>query len=85
MSKKHKESGEVEDLSERVKGFNAEFIGLLAKYKLGLGAQPVFIQAKDPCVGFTVAAKPIIFDDLRGAKAQDTPPIQEGGVINPSE
>lgn len=84
MSDQEKTPEQVKaELESRVKGFNAELIPLLKKYRLGLGAQPVFMTDG------RVAARPQVFDDSKSfdkdgepIKAQDTPaPKVEGDKI----
>lgn len=53
------------ELQERVEAFNKEFIPLLGKYKLGLGAVP-FIAADGK-----VMAKPQLFDDSKEVAAEE--------------
>ena len=52
------------NLEERVKAFNAEFIPLLGKHKLGLGA--VAFILKDG----RIAAKPELFDDSKPKESE---------------
>ena len=54
----------VAPLEERMKQFNAEFISLLSKYHLGLGAEPV------------ISAKPVLIDLLK--KAEEPKPEGNG-------
>lgn len=52
----------AEEFKKRVDAFVKEFEPLLMKYKIGLGAQPVFNPSPDAGVGWTVAARPLWFD-----------------------
>jgi len=47
------------DLEQRVKDFNAELIPLLAKYNLGLSAQPLITPDG------RIVARPTTFDDTK--------------------
>lgn len=53
------EEQKTNDIDIRVKEFNAELIPLLAKYKLGLAAQPLILSDG------RIVAKPQIFDDSK--------------------
>ncbi len=51
------------DLEKRIKEFNAEFIALLAKYKLAISAEPFF--ARTPEGVYVTLARPSISDDVK--------------------
>lgn len=59
MTEKKKSEEAVLPLDERVKGFNADLIPLLGKWKLGLGAQPMLTDDG------RIAARPAMFDDSK--------------------
>lgn len=54
----------AQDLEKRVRSFNEEFMPLLKKYKLGLGAQSFLMP--DGRIG----AKPSLFDDQSEEKVE---------------
>ena len=60
------------DLETRTKAFNAEFIALLGKHKLGLNAIPQLVQMENG--GFAIFAKPQLFDD---SKPKEQPKAEE--------
>lgn len=59
---------EETDLEKRIKEFNAEFIPLIGKYKLGLGAQALITP--DGKVG----AQPVLFDDVKKEEVKTEEP-----------
>ena len=63
----------MNNLEDRVKALNAEFIPLLTKYKLGLGAVAFILPDG------RIAAKPQLFDDSKPkeSKAEDKPILSE--------
>ncbi len=58
LSKEEAEAREA-DLQNRVKGFNEEFIPLLKKYEVGLGASAFLLPDG------RIAARPQMFDDKK--------------------
>ena len=56
------------ELEERVRGFNAELLSLLSKYRLGLGAQS-FLSPDG-----RVLARLTLIDDTKTEKAEDLQP-----------
>lgn len=66
-----------EEMVKRIEAFNAELIPLLKKHKVGLGADPIFIRAENSAFGFTVAARPTIFDDTPREEPKAVPPPTE--------
>ena len=66
-----------EEVMKRIEAFNAELIPLLKKHKLGLGAEPIFMRAENSSFGFTVAARPTIFDDTPKEEPKAEAPKEE--------
>ena len=78
-NKPSQEEIDAKDLEERVKGFNAELLPKLGKFKLGLGAVPFFLPDGK------VAARPQLFDakNLKDPKAP--PQAPQGELKQPIE
>lgn len=70
---------EKKDLEERSKAFNAELIGLLGKYKLGLTSRPLITP--DGRIG----SAPLIIDDSKSTKAESPADAPVDGGIESSE
>ncbi len=80
MAKVNKNGDEINpasaqaDLENRSKAFNAEFIVLLGKYKLGLGAIPIILPDG------RLSARPQLFDDSNPKVPETT---EEKGLSKP--
>lgn len=72
-----------EDFKKRVAPFIKEFEALVIKYKIGLGAKPVFITHKDPSVGYTIGAQPIWIDAIDAPELKEKEK-EQGSEVTPS-
>ena len=72
------------DFQNRAKEFNAEFIALQAKYKVGILAVPYYAQNEQG--HFVTLAKVNLFDDIKPKEAPEPPGEKiEGGLAKPEE